>query len=75
MENQASESQVLLELKQLSTDEVKPSFDIKQRLRKILAENRIDLLGFYLREAGKRHLRLLDGGDDFLTCFLLNIKN
>ena len=42
MENQTSESQVLLELKQLSTDEVKPSFDIKQRLRKILAENSID---------------------------------
>ena len=25
-------------------------------------------------EAGKRRLRLLDGGDDFLTFFLLNIK-
>ena len=42
MENQIPESQVLLELKQLSANEVKPSFDIKQRLRKILAENRID---------------------------------
>ena len=41
MENQTSESQVLPELEQLSTVEVKPSFDIKQRLRKILVENRI----------------------------------
>ena len=42
MENQTSESQVLPALEQLSTVEVKPSYDIKQRLRKILAENRID---------------------------------
>ena len=41
MENQTSESQVLPELEQLSIDEVKPSSDIKQRLRKILAANRI----------------------------------
>ena len=41
MENQTSESQILPELEQLSIDEVKPSFVIKQRLRKILAENRI----------------------------------
>ena len=75
MENQTAESQVLPELEQLSTVEVKPSYDIKQRLRKILAENRIGYLGFYFREAGKRHLRLLAGGDDFLTCLLLNIKN
>ena len=42
MENQTAESQVLPELEQLSTVKVKPSYDIKQRLRKILAENRID---------------------------------
>ena len=42
MENQIAESQVLPELGQLPTVEVKPSYDIKQRLRKILAENRID---------------------------------
>ena len=41
MEDQTSESQVLPELEQLSTVEVKPSYDIKQRLRKILVENRI----------------------------------
>ena len=41
MENQTSESQVLPELERLFIDEVKPSYDIKQRLRKILAENRI----------------------------------
>ena len=41
MENQTSESPVLPELEQLSTVEVKPSYNIKQRLRKILAENRI----------------------------------
>ena len=41
MENQTAESQVLPELEQLSAVEVKPSYDIKQRLRKILAENRI----------------------------------
>ena len=41
MENQTSESQVLPELEQLSTVEVKPSYNIKQRLRKILVENRI----------------------------------
>ena len=41
MENQTSESQVLPELEQLFTVEVKPSYNIKQRLRKILAENRI----------------------------------
>jgi len=41
MENQTSESQVLPELEQLSTVEVKPFYDIKQHLRKILAENRI----------------------------------
>ena len=75
MENQTAESRVLPELEQLSTNEVKPSYNIKQRLRTILAENRIGWLGFYLREAGKRHLRLLDGGDDFLTCLLLNIEN
>ena len=42
MENQTAESQVLPELEQLFIDEVKPSYDIKQRVRKILAENRID---------------------------------
>ena len=42
MEKQIAESQVLPELEQLPTVEVKPSYDIKQRLRKILAENRID---------------------------------
>ena len=42
MGNQIAESQVLPELEQLPTVEVKPSYDIKQRLRKILAENRID---------------------------------
>ena len=41
MENQTSESQVLPELEPLSPVEVKPSYDIKQCLRKILAENRI----------------------------------
>ena len=41
MENQTSESQVLPELEQLSIDEVKPSNDNKQRLRKILVENKI----------------------------------
>ena len=41
MENQTSESQVLPELEQLFTVEVKPSYNINQRLRKILAENRI----------------------------------
>ena len=41
MEDQTSESQVLPGLEELSIDEVKPSYDIKQRLRKILAENRI----------------------------------
>ena len=41
MENQTAELQVLPELEQLSTVEVKPSYNIKQRLRKILAENRI----------------------------------
>ena len=41
MEDQTSESQVLPELEQLSTVEVKSSYDIKQRLRKILVENRI----------------------------------
>ena len=41
MENQTSESQVLPELEQLSTVEVKPSYNIKQRLRKILVETRI----------------------------------
>ena len=41
MENQTSESQVLPELEQLSIDEVKPSYDNKQRLRKILVENKI----------------------------------
>ena len=41
MENQTSESQVLPELERLSTVEVKPSYNIKQRLRKILAELRI----------------------------------
>ena len=41
MENQTAESQVLPELEQLFTVEVKPSFDIKQRLRKILVETRI----------------------------------
>ena len=38
MENQTSESQVLPELERLSTVEVKPSYNTKQRLRKILAE-------------------------------------
>ena len=33
MENQTSESQVLPELEQLSTVEVKPSYNIKQHLR------------------------------------------
>ena len=37
MEDQTSESQVLPGLEELSIDEVKPSYDIKQRLRKILA--------------------------------------
>ena len=41
MEDQTSESQFLPELEQLFIDEVKPSYDIKQRLRKILAENRV----------------------------------
>ena len=41
MENQTAESQVLPELEQLLTVEVKPSYNIKQRLRKILAEKRI----------------------------------
>ena len=41
MEDQTSESQVLPGLEELSIDEVKPSYDIKQRLRKILAENRV----------------------------------
>ena len=41
MENQTAESQVLPELEQLFSVEVKPSYNIKQRLRKILAENRI----------------------------------
>ena len=41
MENQTAESQVLPELEQLSTVEVKPSYDSKQCLRKILDENRI----------------------------------
>ena len=52
IENQTDESQVS------SSDEVKLSYDIvfKQRLRQILAENRICLFGFYLREA-LRHLR------------------
>ena len=41
MENQTAESQVLPELEQLFTVEVKPSYNIKQRLRKILVETRI----------------------------------
>ena len=41
MENQTAESQVLPELEQLFTVEVKPSYNIKQRLRKILDETRI----------------------------------
>ena len=41
MENQTAESQVLPELEQLSTVEVKPSYDSEQCLRKILDENRI----------------------------------
>ena len=41
MENQTAESQVLPELEQLFTVEVKPSYNIKQRLRKILGETRI----------------------------------
>ena len=41
MENQTAEFQVLPELEQLFSVEVKPSYNIKQRLRKILAENRI----------------------------------
>ena len=39
MENQTSESQVLPELEQLFTVEVKPSYDIKQRLRVCLHES------------------------------------
>ena len=41
MENQTAESQVLPELEQLFTVEVKPSYNIKQRLRKIFVETRI----------------------------------
>ena len=41
MENQTAESQVLPELEHLSTDEVKPFYDIvfKQRLRACLHES------------------------------------
>ena len=41
MENQTAESQVLPELEQLFTVEVKPSYNINQRLRKIFVETRI----------------------------------